>query len=561
MRTRYWLQVLFILLSLFFQTWQPVAASTNHQHQIFYQIPVDSTLSFDAVKSQKWSRSSDGWINENLFQTNYWLGESPKVAWVKIKISQPDNPLWLELASSGITRAKLYYLNQSKQIAILDSEKSNSHDSILVRSRFISFPVTQAMQQNDIYLRVEASAKLQLQLNIHQESKYLNQLIKSNFLYALGYGLLIVMILYNLVIGRFLRDGLYYIYSGAISSALLYQFFAHGHARIFFDLNWDDVNYGLNFLVMVTTSLSLYFLYKFSNIQHYSPKVATWLLLVFKIVGVITISTLFLPPNIALNIALIVAGPLPGLALVVSIWVWHCGSKEAGLFTLGWLFYIIGGLLWLLYWLGLVPLNQWIETPLIVGAALESIVLSLALGYRIQLLNEHANLLQVSKTHYKNLSLIDALSGVANRRAFDLEIERFEQDNKRFCLILFDLDYFKKFNDEYGHVAGDTVISQFGALLLNSIRDEDLAARIGGEEFAVITPKKSMKELESIAERIRLSFYKIPFQLNQETVFCSASVGIARRKQGEPVQSLVERTDKALYQAKENGRNQINVSD
>ncbi|MGX5173991.1 diguanylate cyclase [Aliikangiella sp. IMCC44653] len=557
---------LIILIALIATPLVTATASSTQSVDIQYLLPISATLSLDDIQTRTdWLTSETGWVKETLFEHNYWYGATPKVAWLKIKFlnaQQPSSPAtWLELASSGVTRALMHYQDVHGEWKTINSEAASNSDEQRVRSRFISFRVTDEMNLKEIYLRIESTDKFQLQLNLYDNQSYLNNIIQSNFFFALGYGLMLVMIFYNLVIGVFLKDSLYYIYASVMTCALLYQFFAHGHSRLFIDLNWDWVNYSLNFMVMLTTTLSIYFLYHFSNIKLYSPKVAKVVNIFIKFLFVCTFITLIVSPSIALNIVLLLAGPLPGLALAIGVWAWYCGSREAKFFTVAWLFYICAGLLWLFYWLGLLPLNNWVEMPLIIGAAFESVLLSLALAYRIRILSEQTNQLELSETHYKKLSMLDSLSNLANRRAFDAKLSELNATDKQFGVILLDIDNFKQFNDLYGHIAGDKVIQKLGRILNTSLRENALCARVGGEEFAVLIANEDKDGLLMIAERVRETFSKATYHVNDTTTQCTISLGVASKQLNESTTALITRADKALYEAKKLGRNRVYFAD
>jgi diguanylate cyclase len=153
----------------------------------------------------------------------------------------------------------------------------------------------------------------------------------------------------------------------------------------------------------------------------------------------------------------------------------------------------------------------------------------------------------------------DALCGVANRRAFDEELSRrfeaLEAEGKSFSVILLDVDHFKRFNDQHGHQAGDEVLRAAGRVLAANVRDCDFVARYGGEEFAVIVPEGSFVEAQEIAERVRLALADLRIEHQGKTLQVTASLGVAEARPGQDPRAVVQNADRALYAAKENGRN------
>lgn len=166
----------------------------------------------------------------------------------------------------------------------------------------------------------------------------------------------------------------------------------------------------------------------------------------------------------------------------------------------------------------------------------------------------------------KLLSLIDGLTQIPNRRKFDeclaSEWNRHQREKNAFSLILCDIDFFKFYNDTYGHQAGDECLKTVAKTIHTSIhRSGDLAARYGGEEFAVILPDTGLEGARVIAERIRTSVQnlKIEHKTSKVDEHITLSLGISTTTPGpnNSAESLVAFADKALYQAKAGGRNQI----
>ena len=541
-----------------------ISENGSATYSLSYQFPVAAATRFPAIRqSQNWQPSGNGWIREHMFHDGFWFGELPKVAWLKVSFSDVmqsrTTPIWLELASSGVSNATLYYQLPNGIWRSINNDAVYSSNAKYAPSRFISFPLLNELKQQPIYLRVEASNRLHLQVNVKENADFQSHNTQVDIIFAIGYGILLVMALYNLVIGSFLNDKLYYLYSGAIVTSLIYQFFAHGHARLFGNFNWDIVNSALNIFAMLSAFIATVFLYYFINFPQYVPKLSRYIRIFLYLFGVATLLTFVLPSNLSLNIALLIAGPTPLIAMTLAIIAWYHGSLSAKIFVYAWSVYIVGGFLWVLYWLGLVTLNLAVELPLLIGAALESILLSLALGYRIKLLREQSSQLQVSESHYKKISMTDGLTRLANRRAFDEQLAKLHTKNLHYSLVLLDIDHFKQFNDAYGHPAGDKVIRNLADILNETVRENDLAARIGGEEFALIIQNDDVKVAFNIAERIRVAFSKSTFHVNGKSVRCTVSIGVSSAQE-EPQNIILERTDQALYRSKKLGRDQTQIA-
>jgi diguanylate cyclase (GGDEF)-like protein len=161
---------------------------------------------------------------------------------------------------------------------------------------------------------------------------------------------------------------------------------------------------------------------------------------------------------------------------------------------------------------------------------------------------------------------VDGLTGLFNRRwmniFFKRQTKRAFNDNKPMALLLVDIDNFKQVNDKYGHLVGDEMLFAVASLLTQQIRPSDLLARYGGEEFALILPDTSIVEAKLLAERVRVATETSMFNLDNgvdQDINLTISVGITSWLLGDEINSLLARADKALYQAKENGRNRVEV--
>jgi diguanylate cyclase (GGDEF)-like protein len=160
------------------------------------------------------------------------------------------------------------------------------------------------------------------------------------------------------------------------------------------------------------------------------------------------------------------------------------------------------------------------------------------------------------------MAITDELTSLYTRRYFHQSIEFLANlQNKPFSLIMMDIDHFKKFNDTYGHSCGDKVLVLVSELMQKSLRDNDIAFRIGGEEFAILCPGQNANDAKIPAERLRrsISEYKISLASGEE-ISVTVSMGIAEYPQNSnEINNLFELADKSLYHSKEHGRNRITL--
>ncbi len=162
---------------------------------------------------------------------------------------------------------------------------------------------------------------------------------------------------------------------------------------------------------------------------------------------------------------------------------------------------------------------------------------------------------------FANQARIDTLTGLNNRRMFDSELSRqFAQRQRQgttFSLLMIDIDHFKRFNDRYGHLAGDLVLRSVAQVMTNTLRDMDLVCRYGGEEFAVICSGSRLPQSAAAARRVCLAIEQHSLVLKNGPVRVTVSIGVAEVAGQEIDLDLIERADKALYAAKKAGRNQV----
>ncbi len=166
---------------------------------------------------------------------------------------------------------------------------------------------------------------------------------------------------------------------------------------------------------------------------------------------------------------------------------------------------------------------------------------------------------KVAERELERVAYEDSLTGLANRRYFLAEAERAasraERHRQPLALLIFDLDYFKRVNDEHGHQAGDDVLCRVAERARKSLRNEDMPARWGGEEFVVLLPMTALAQAMVVANRLRAAIAATPLPTCAGPLPVTCSCGVAQRRHAEPIADLIARADAALYQAKDSGRN------
>jgi diguanylate cyclase (GGDEF)-like protein len=192
-----------------------------------------------------------------------------------------------------------------------------------------------------------------------------------------------------------------------------------------------------------------------------------------------------------------------------------------------------------------------------------------SIAERTEELRATVDLLETANSQLERLSLLDELTGIANRRYFQRILaedwERCRTEQQPLSLILIDLDHFKELNDTHGHPAGDACLRAIGRFLAQRIRRSgdlatrtgDMVARYGGEEFAVLLASANEAEADTLAESIRSGIERLPIAFGDQTFSITASCGLASivPTADDTPSSLIDRADRALYAAKHDGRN------
>ena len=184
------------------------------------------------------------------------------------------------------------------------------------------------------------------------------------------------------------------------------------------------------------------------------------------------------------------------------------------------------------------------------------------LGLMTQVFNDMVARLRSGRQELERLSVTDGLTGLYNRNHLmvtcGMEVARADRQEEPLAAMMIDLDHFKKYNDTYGHQAGDEVLAKMGPIFLECVREVDYAARYGGEEFLILLPQTDLTGAVEVAERIRSRVAEENMDRKDTKISGTLSFGVAEYpKHGDTADTLIAAADAALYQAKRRGRNRV----
>lgn len=549
--------------------------STELQNRFKADQPPGSSLAMGFTRSAFWLRLNLSNSSDMPLQRLLVL-ENPRVSHVQANIPQADGSYRAINTGSDVPQSSKVYPNRN----------------------FV-FPLTlPAHSEQTLYLRVESSIGLLVPLQLwpvkafhaYERDDYTSK--------AWYFGIAVAMILFNLMLLLALRDPIYLLYVVFVSCTAGALAIKNGLAP-----DWSLFGMPLNANVIYYSGVSLalaallQFARRMMQFERILPRL-DWVLR-----GMIL---LYLLSLIAYAIALPYvsrAGILLNFATAVILLA-GAGvaafkrQRSAFFFLAAFALLMLGGAMTSLRAMGIVPTNLFTVDGLQLGSAMEMLVLAFALADRFNVMrrekarvqeelirtqqqlvdnlrsSEHELELRVAErtdelrelnNQLEAMSLTDALTGIANRRRFDQVLAQewghARRSGESLALAVVDVDWFKSYNDRYGHPAGDACLREIAQALATTVnRSTDLVARYGGEEFVFLAPMTDLAGVRGMANKLlqAVEALALPHELSP-LGRVSVSIGIAAAAPGQEASAdtLVAKADASLYEAKKQGRNQV----
>ena len=420
-----------------------------------------------------------------------------------------------------------------------------------------------------------------------------------NNLYIFYFGAIIVIALYNLFIYLYLKEKIYIYYVLYVISFALWASLYRGLLYNYIDLNTYNllqISIPTFFIMLILFSQSALKTQKFFPYIHK-------LLNMFMILMGISFIWMLVSLHDGFYFMNIIVIPILPILLFLAIKASMHGYFIAKIYLLALLIYFVGMCMVTLLALGLFPYSLTVRNAPVLGSFFEVILFSLLLAYRINLLRqeklqsqeklltqEHTEKSRlfhmvadktmalkkakerlekelekkkILEKYLKEQASTDSMTGLMNRRAFfdnaTKELERCQRYHTALSCLIIDIDHFKKVNDSYGHHVGDIVIKFIAEEILKNTRHIDIVGRIGGEEFSIMMPDTDNEDAFHLGERIREKIEKRVIAFDDKVICVTVSIGLCsvNHKDTGTLQTILQQSDDALYQAKENGRNQI----
>jgi len=524
------------------------------------------------------------------------FGFSDSAYWLRINIEMLELQEWLLEIDSPLLDEISFYLYAGGQL-LQEVETGDARPFVErpLKFREFIFPLRlPPAEQSNLYLRVKSTGSVQVPMNIWQEAAFYQRDESETAVLGLYCGAILIIILYNLFIYIKVYEPAYIYY---VLYVTMFGLFTVGLTGWGYKHLWPEAvafqQYSLAIFIILGGVFVCRFIHYFLNLPHTAPRIGQLL----TGATVILLIQLFLLPllsyQIVVQMALVMTMVISLIALYTGVLLWQQGEIAARYFTLAWSAFLIAVILAILEKFGVLPLWIWAEVFLPAGMAMEVILLSLALGERInsekqKRLQSQQEVIEVQLKHQEELeqkvadrtadleeanaklevlAITDGLTGVFNHRHF-LErglnsIKIAQRYQRPIALIILDIDHFKSVNDTYGHAVGDMVLKHVVSICSSMNRETDVFGRLGGEEFGILLLETPAAAAYAVAERLRCEIEASSIDHEGKPIKVTVSQGvhaIESADQYPTIEEMLKVADEALYRAKESGRNRVIMS-
>ena len=524
------------------------------QFAMSYFIDSTGAMSLSQVQQQNFTNS----------QNELTLGTNAKTTWSKIVIKNSYSDtlrLFVHNPDAYHLEEVSFYETQSAQLinqSVIQLDKTGPKANMFGGSAVFSFYIA-PNQQKTIYVKSVTFSHQWFALTIYDEEHSKRALVGNGNYIALLVGMMLALMIYNFFLylsARKIENIVYalYLISGTVWVALSY-----GVAANFFGIFSAELLQLNSNLLSMPSFLVIFVMLIFETKKHYPKEHIALSIILFLLVADFIYSLFDIVG--ALKPASSLAALMMTVTFGVSISLWRKGNTLAKYFLLGHSMFVIFNMLAVLYYKGISDANVINSHGVGIGILLEALMMAFILSYRIKSLEK----IKAQQTELNRLVDTDPMTGLYNRRYFDRKSEELiaamSTNQQDLTLLIADLDHFKNINDTYGHDVGDKVIIAFANILTSEQGLADIACRYGGEEFVLLL-NCNLLDAKQVAERIRQKAQETYITIDEvQTVQFTVSIGVhSVGHTSTTVKETLTIADKALYKAKSNGRNCVEVA-
>jgi diguanylate cyclase (GGDEF)-like protein len=537
----------------------PIPVTLLHENAIGHYAgflkEADGALTLDQAIA---AYASGNFLAANNPILNFGIGS--KSVWIHFSVGNATpQPIQrrLSIETAWLDQVDVYFRHHDNTTAAYHVGDTKAFQLRPIDSRYFVFDHAFESGVSDVFVRVATPDPMVVPIYLMSPEQAHAKETQQDYSYGFLYGFLFALLAYNVMLYAGLRDSRYILYSLYLCMFLLMNgsYTGHGFMWVWPEyVRWEQWSNPV--LIMLYGASGLIFALSFLETRAYFPRAHK------AVIGYLSVSTvllllavLFDSQRYALLIAFIFALLFTSIMLMLGVMAARSGQKPAQYFLLAAIAAMVGAALTTLSVWGFIPINIWTFRAVEIGILLDATLLALALTYQFRVGQE-------AKLRAEQLATLDPLTGINNRRAFyDKVIPIWnvtQRHNRNLSLILLDIDNFKRVNDAYGHAYGDEALKAMAGVVMKSIRDHDVAARWGGEEFILLLPETDIQEAAALAERLRSAIAGIRLSHAGAEIAVTASFGVVQREtHHNTLDVLISTADKYLYQSKEMGRNRV----
>jgi diguanylate cyclase (GGDEF)-like protein len=568
----------------------------NEQRNVYEHLNYLIDGSFDATIWEVIDTPNHKW-KKNIRQSHNF-GQIKAPLWFHLELTQPFTPsnkqYYLNLNYPHHDEVSVYFVNHNNVIKKVNTGDHHPFFSRETELPTFTFQIPKNYQRLDVFIRVQSEGVLRIPLSIVTEDELRKQSNSFGLLTGLYFGAILIMLIYNTFIYITVKDRSYLYYLIYLFSCASIQLVLSGLA---FQYIWPEVPAINNYAVILSATFvgvsAITFIKNFIGIEYVSSKRDDILIkLVIIAFILVAFSSFIISYSVALSATFLAVTTMVIVGFYLGVKYWLKGIKTARYFALAWFSYLSAVIVFMLAQNQFIDSNVFTDNAISIGTLIELSLLSIAFADKLnyeknlrveaqdalldvqikmnedldKIVEARTEALEDANTRLKELSVTDSLTKLKNRyyldQAFKKEIHRSARDGSSLSVVMIDIDYFKKINDQYGHLFGDFCLTKASQLIQSVVnRPSDTVARYGGEEIAILLPNTPLDGAMKLAEKVREQFRETEFQDSDISCYLTVSIGVSTASPEvhtiKHAIKLLDIADQCLYQAKEGGRDQV----